>query len=130
MLLLVLAALDTYVVRALKREFLDAAFSQLESLIRLALVNPPQSPNEPDLKEWTKRFGQSGARVTLIANNGKVLADSVEDPAKMENHLPRPEIREALLRVPGARCVAARRLSMTSFTSHSAMSLRMRSLWL
>ena len=43
LLLLVLAAVDTYVVRALKKEFLSAAFSQLESLIRLAETNPPQS---------------------------------------------------------------------------------------
>jgi two-component system phosphate regulon sensor histidine kinase PhoR len=101
MLLLVLAVVDIYVVRALKREFLNAAFSQLESLIRLSMANAPQLPNEPNLVEWTKQLGQSGARVTLIDHKGKVLADSVEDPAKMENHMPRPEIKEALLKGSG-----------------------------
>ena len=96
MLLLVLAAVDAYVVRALKREFLDAAFSQLDSLIRLAMANPPQSPDAAQLLSWTRRFAQSRVRVTLVADTGKVLADSAQDPAKMENHLPRPEIREAL----------------------------------
>jgi two-component system, OmpR family, phosphate regulon sensor histidine kinase PhoR len=96
LLLLVLAAVDTYVVRALKREFLNAAFSRLESLIHLAEANPPQSFEEHQLREWTRWCGRSGARVTLVAGDGKVLADSVENPAGMENHLPRPEIREAL----------------------------------
>jgi two-component system phosphate regulon sensor histidine kinase PhoR len=34
-------------------------------------------------------------RITLIADNGRVLADSEEDPAKMENHAGRPEVRQA-----------------------------------
>jgi two-component system phosphate regulon sensor histidine kinase PhoR len=38
----------------------------------------------------------AGARVTLIAANGTVLADSEHDPAAMENHASRPEVKEAL----------------------------------
>jgi len=38
----------------------------------------------------------TGARVTLIAPDGTVLADSEHDPATMENHSSRPEVREAL----------------------------------
>jgi len=95
LLLLVLVALDIYVVRALRQEFREAAFSQLESLSRLALANPPLSLTEPDLKEWAMSFGRSGIRVTLVDDNGVVLADSSEDPANMENHRARPEIKEA-----------------------------------
>jgi len=36
LLLLVLASVDLYVARALKKEFLGAAYSQLESLARVA----------------------------------------------------------------------------------------------
>ncbi|MFO7819811.1 MAG: ATP-binding protein [Halanaerobacter sp.] len=36
------------------------------------------------------------ARITIIDREGVVLADSREDPAKMDNHLQRPEIQEAL----------------------------------
>jgi two-component system, OmpR family, phosphate regulon sensor histidine kinase PhoR len=96
LLLLVLTAVDTYVVRALKKEFLNAAFSQLESLVRLAETNPPRTFDVLDLQEWVRKCGQSGARVTLVADKGNVLADSAEEPAGMENHLSRPEIREAL----------------------------------
>lgn len=35
-------------------------------------------------------------RVTLIEPNGKVIYDSKADPASMENHAKRPEIKEAL----------------------------------
>jgi len=100
-LLLVVAAVDTYVVRALKTEFLNAAYSQLESLMRLAAARAPQSSDASLLREWTAWCGQSGARATLIADGGRVVADSAEDPAAMENHLPRPEIREAFLNGTG-----------------------------
>jgi two-component system phosphate regulon sensor histidine kinase PhoR len=36
-----------------------------------------------------------GVRLTLVARDGRVLADSATDPALMENHLERPELREA-----------------------------------
>lgn len=40
--------------------------------------------------------GTSGVRTTIIAADGRVLADSDEDPATLENHGDRPEVREAL----------------------------------
>ena len=38
----------------------------------------------------------TGTRITIIRPDGKVLGDSAEDPAVMENHRGRPEIRAAL----------------------------------
>lgn len=38
----------------------------------------------------------SGSRITVISTAGVVLADSERDPATMENHAQRPEIRAAL----------------------------------
>ncbi len=40
---------------------------------------------------------QPDHRLTLIAADGTVLFDSVGNPAKMDNHLSRPEVQEALL---------------------------------
>jgi two-component system phosphate regulon sensor histidine kinase PhoR len=45
--------------------------------------------------KWSNWVAQAGVRATLIASDGTVLADSDENPATMENHRERPEIRAA-----------------------------------
>ena len=40
--------------------------------------------------------GELGSRITVIALDGKVLGDSAEPSAKMENHRSRPEVIEAM----------------------------------
>lgn len=42
------------------------------------------------------------ARVTIMTADGVVLGDSHEDPARMENHLNRPEVQQALAEGQGA----------------------------
>ncbi|HYJ14834.1 MAG TPA: ATP-binding protein [Candidatus Limnocylindria bacterium] len=46
--------------------------------------------------------GELGSRITVIALDGKVLGDSAEPSAKMENHFSRPEVIEALKSVTGS----------------------------
>jgi two-component system phosphate regulon sensor histidine kinase PhoR len=49
------------------------------------------------LQSWVENAGKaSQVRFTVIAANGRVLADSAEIPANMENHAGRPEIVVAL----------------------------------
>jgi two-component system phosphate regulon sensor histidine kinase PhoR len=44
-----------------------------------------------------KKLGSEiDSRVTIIAPDGTVLGDSMEDPATMENHAARPEVKDAL----------------------------------
>jgi two-component system, OmpR family, phosphate regulon sensor histidine kinase PhoR len=95
MLLIVLIVLDVYVVQALKREYLDTAFSQLEAVSRLASAKPPEFSDPAKVVEWTDWFTHSGVRITLVAQDGTVLADSEENPARMANHKGRPEISDA-----------------------------------
>jgi two-component system, OmpR family, phosphate regulon sensor histidine kinase PhoR len=54
-------------------------------------------PGQAELLENKVRaWGQeNGTRITLLDRSGRVLADSVENPQAMENHLDRPEIQEA-----------------------------------
>ncbi len=52
----------------------------------------------PRLSSLASQVGAlTGARVTLIAHDGTVLADTESDPASMESHASRPEVRKAML---------------------------------
>ncbi len=95
LLLAVLAAVNFYVSRILRSEYIQSAENELAALEKTAQAHPPQIDDLPALRAWAEGMSQSGARVTVIAFDGLVLADSAEDPAKMENHSGRPEIREA-----------------------------------
>jgi two-component system phosphate regulon sensor histidine kinase PhoR len=53
--------------------------------------------------------GNTGTRITIVATDGTVLGDSHADPAGMENHAVRPEIRVAL----GGELGVVRRYSST-----------------
>jgi two-component system phosphate regulon sensor histidine kinase PhoR len=94
--LLVILALDASVLRALRREYIDAALEQLQSLSRLSETEPPETAEAAVLKKWAAWMAGARVRVTLVAPDGKVLADSDEDPSRMDDHIGRSEIREAL----------------------------------
>ena len=69
----------------------DMMAAQARVLAPSLAASDPQS-----LAAWTIRAGmESGARVTVIGRDGLVLADSQHDPATMDNHAARPEVREA-----------------------------------
>ena len=52
-----------------------------------------------DLELELVRLGErTGLRLTVIRADGAVAGDSAHDPASMENHLERPEVRDALAR--------------------------------
>jgi two-component system phosphate regulon sensor histidine kinase PhoR len=70
----------------------------VERLVREHLASKNSSAqNSPSLDRLSKDVGLSTSmRVTLIDPEGNVLGDSHEDPAKMDNHANRPEIKEAL----------------------------------
>jgi two-component system phosphate regulon sensor histidine kinase PhoR len=96
LLFLVLLAVDLYAARALRRDYLRAGFAQLDSLARLAQAQPPPLADSVALRQWAAWMASSGARVTIVAADGLVLADSAHDPATMENHADRPEIQQAV----------------------------------
>jgi two-component system phosphate regulon sensor histidine kinase PhoR len=71
---------------------LRAEASMLSELSVPALGNEPPADFEQQVRELGKTIG---TRLTVIAADGVVLADSDENPARMENHANRPEILEA-----------------------------------
>lgn len=67
-----------------------------------------------DAQEFTKKAAEgSDLRITLIAQDGTVIADSEVDPASLENHLGREEVDDALHGKNGK----AQRLSCTDDTN-------------
>jgi len=86
----------------------ESTFSDLDGVAEIALANPPADTSIASLREWAVTFAsfESDAdgltptrrerRVTLVAADGSVLADSHDDPRTMDNHRDRPEIATAL----------------------------------
>lgn len=68
-------------------------------------------------QEVCDQLSEDGLRITLIASEGTVLYDSMEDETKMENHRGRPEVERRLRSGKAAGC-ANRRLPRST---HSIM---------
>jgi len=96
LLVLALFALDFYATRVFRSDALRAVDDQLASVETAARAHPPDVQNPAALQEWVQSTSGGGARVTVVASDGTVLADSAADPAKMENHANRPEVQAAI----------------------------------
>jgi two-component system phosphate regulon sensor histidine kinase PhoR len=102
-ILIMAAAISWYASRSVGRFYVRNTKSDLEATARLVerLVS---FTDEGDIR--TELFcGELDAltemRVTVIAAGGRVLCDTEEDPARMENHGDRPEIVQALAGLAG-----------------------------
>lgn len=104
-----LLAVDFLAERALRAGYESDAYRQLESLVRLIRVHPLpitslpiQTPDEISvLHGWVANAAKSGARVTIIASDGRVLADSESETGTMENHASRQEVSDAFQKGEG-----------------------------
>jgi len=109
LLVSVLLALDFFAERSFRAGYERKGFEQLVAIARIAQARLPQwtpaSPEHPEdlapLRDWVAQLGASGARVTVITADGRVLADSQADPQAMENHATRPEVQEAMAKGDG-----------------------------
>lgn len=84
---------------AIQRRYEDIVFDDLRKYAVFAgEAFRTTFDSEPEnAQRITRELGtQTGARITLILPDGTVLGDSEKDPAQMENHSGRPEIKEAL----------------------------------
>jgi two-component system phosphate regulon sensor histidine kinase PhoR len=95
-----LVAVSVYASRSMHRSWLRATAADLETRAILMRDDvsgqmPTGSPDSVD--RLCKRLGKkSSTRITVILPTGRVIGDSEEDPARMENHADRPEIITAL----------------------------------
>ena len=98
-----LLSVDFLAERALRASYENNAYRELQSLVHVIRVHPlpittlpVQTPDEISvLRGWVSNAAKSGARVTIIASDGRVLADSESETGTMENHGSREEVRGA-----------------------------------
>jgi two-component system phosphate regulon sensor histidine kinase PhoR len=99
---LVIAAVTLTLDVAITHAWKNSLRQQVESNLRqktamFALRISAASPSVPDLKKMARGIAEaSGARATVIDQQGQVLADSEAAPENMENHQHRPEFQAAL----------------------------------
>lgn len=101
LILISMSILGFYLSNSNRNSQLDNLRSQLENEARItaeaSLPSFLSQDKQEILDSLAKRLGeQTDTRVTIISVDGTVLGDSEEDPATMENHASRPEIRDAL----------------------------------
>lgn len=90
-----LAFADTF--RDLYRQALADNLHVLALAIRPEANELTGQGERRQLGEFVRKTGKElGARITVIDSTGKVVADSHDDPQKMENHKNRPEVAAAL----------------------------------
>jgi two-component system phosphate regulon sensor histidine kinase PhoR len=101
LLLITMLGLVLYLSQALRTLYLAELEGRLTDEARLLsdtvqaqLVGP--EPNESLEKTVQRSAELIGARVTVIAPDGTVIAESHEDRTQMDNHLYRPEVQAAL----------------------------------
>jgi two-component system phosphate regulon sensor histidine kinase PhoR len=94
----VFACLWAYLLSAVQRHTTDESRDGLLAQARLAAKALPRPWEQgPEVQRVVQDLDErSGARITLIDEDGTVVGDSRHDPAGMENHADRPERLEAL----------------------------------
>jgi two-component system phosphate regulon sensor histidine kinase PhoR len=89
-----------YAFRTVRRHFIDNQAHHLENLARalsFRVIPLAAEGRDDELENFVKPFGkETGTRLTVVDAEGVVLADSEEDPRRMDNHRYRPEIYQAL----------------------------------
>lgn len=96
-----MAVLGAYLTSSVRSNQLSNLRTQLENEAKItaeaSLLGFSGQEGIRELDTLAKKLGrQIDARITIIALDGTVLGDSNEDPATMENHATRPQVKEAL----------------------------------
>ena len=107
LLIVVMLGLVIYLSGSVRRGYLSNLSERLEADARLlgSVLQPQMSGDQPmeALAPLVAEYSDIlDARVTVIAPDGVVWADSSEDPSQMENHLYRVEVQQALTRGLGS----------------------------
>jgi len=91
-LVVALTAVDFLVSEVTERTYRDSLIAELRekgSMLAASGVDPSQNGIQAVARA-------AEARITVVASNGVVAADSEAEPSRMENHATRPEVGKAL----------------------------------
>ena len=108
-LIVALAAVDVLVTDLAQKNYLEERRRDLTEKARMLAEVSDTGFSELPRSEFVALARRAGVRITVIAPDGVVLADSDALPEKMENHGNRPEIIAALVGGEGT----SRRMSPT-----------------
>jgi two-component system phosphate regulon sensor histidine kinase PhoR len=98
--LISLVAVTWYASQSVRNSLLQQIEADLNSralLFESLILDHFETPTGSGIDTFSKKLGATvSTRFTVILPWGKVVADSDEDPSKMDNHSDRPEINQAL----------------------------------
>jgi two-component system phosphate regulon sensor histidine kinase PhoR len=101
-----LIGLSIFITKTVREHYIETLETQLTS--QALLVGDSISPylaagDTITIDMLSKQYGeQVNTRITIIGSDGTVLGDTYEDPAAMENHGNRPEVKESLVNSTGS----------------------------
>jgi two-component system phosphate regulon sensor histidine kinase PhoR len=97
LLLTAVSLVDLWMAHRIRLDYVKREESRLSATVPILAEILPDVSDTEVLQHWAERQGtRNGVRITVIEASGKVLADSQSNPAQMDNHGNRPEVREAL----------------------------------
>ncbi|MCE5231622.1 cell wall metabolism sensor histidine kinase WalK [bacterium] len=94
-IVLCVVVVGEFALHSLHDSYLDAQKDGLRSIAQLARRDVGMTPADPALIVQ-QIAADAGARITIVLPDGRVVADSEENPARMENHANRSEVQAAL----------------------------------
>lgn len=84
-------------VRDFHRSDITHSLEERARIVEIHLTGIIHGLNEAAIDSLCDEYGnKSEMRITIIDRDGTVAGDSGEDPARMENHFDRPEVKKAL----------------------------------
>src|ERR1043166_4877142 len=94
---LLLVSFYLYSSASIRSFYITSLIQRMEEEAHLLAPILPLDIGGADFDAICRQHKQEiGARITVIAADGRVLCDSDEQSSKMENHATRPEVIEAL----------------------------------
>lgn len=79
----------------LQRQYTESKSSEMREILNVMTI-ADKNEDYGTLAKHLSKLAPDYLRVTFIAQDGTVLGDSDADPAKMENHKGRPEVKAAM----------------------------------